>query len=142
VEKTGGTMTVLEDLKTDSMVVERRKESRIVANSPTLVSVLGVDGHLPIPGLVLDLSSSALKIAVPVAIPCGALVKAEAFETLLLGEVCRCEQAADGFQVVLQVSHSLNSLSELERLNTALWGQDQVKTIRHSTARELVHSYR
>ena len=104
----------------DSIMVERRSEPRIAYDSPILLSVLGAEPHLPIPGRVVELSGTALKVGVQNHLAVGTLIKAEVFESLLLCEVCRSEQTADGFNVVLSVSHSLNLLSQLERLNAAL----------------------
>jgi hypothetical protein len=100
--------------------VERRKEPRIALDSPVRLSILGDDRKLEIPGRIVDLSGKALKVATQVPLPCGTLVKAELFDTLLLGEVCRSAEGDNCFHVVVQVSHSLSSLPELERLNAAL----------------------
>ena len=63
-----------------------------------------------------------MKLSLP--IPCGAPVKLETDDMLMLGEVVRCEPLGQSYSIALSLSHSLAALSELERLNRALLGHD------------------
>jgi hypothetical protein len=70
------------------------------------------------------MSGSGLRIKLALPIPCGAPVKLETEDMLMLGEVVRCEALGQSYSVGLSLSHSLVALSELERLNRALLGHD------------------
>ena len=73
---------------------------------------------------VLDASGSGLRLRVPEVIPCGAPVKVDAQDMLMLGEVTRCEPEQGAYIVGLHLSHSLAALAELQKLNRALLGED------------------
>ncbi len=75
-------------------------------------------------GRVLDLSGSGLRVRVPLPIPCGAPVKVETSETLMLGEVCRCDPVEGAYEAGLMVAHVLTALADLRRLNQALLDED------------------
>jgi len=72
---------------------------------------------------VIDLSGSGMLVSVPSPIPCGAPVKVEGNDMLLLGEVCRCDAGRHQYRVALEIHHSLAALSELERMNRAILGE-------------------
>jgi len=61
-------------------------------------------GEPVISGRGSDMSSSGLRVNVPVPIPCGVPVRVEAQEMLMLGQVCRCEPDEDGYMVGVMVS--------------------------------------
>jgi hypothetical protein len=71
---------------------------------------------------LLDISGTGLQLRLPQAIPCGTPVKIDGNNTLLLGEISRCEPEAGAFIVGVQLSHTLSALAELELLNRALFG--------------------
>jgi hypothetical protein len=73
---------------------------------------------------VLDASGSGLRMRVPSMIPCGAAVKVDAQDMLMLGEVTRCEQEQGAHVIGVHLSHSLAALAELQKLNRALLGED------------------
>jgi hypothetical protein len=103
---------------------ETRREQRLPANTPVTITVLGILGEPNAVGTVLDMSGSGLRLKLPIPIPCGAPVKLESDDMLMLGEVVRCEPQGQSYSVGLSLSHSLAALSELERLNRALLGHD------------------
>ncbi len=88
------------------------------------ITVLGILGEPKALGTVVDMSGSGLQLKLPLPIPCGAPVKLETADMLMLGEVVRCEPQGQSYSVGLSLSHSLAALSELERLNRALLGPD------------------
>lgn len=88
------------------------------------ITVLGILGEPKAVGTVVDMSGSGLRLKLPLPIPCGAPVKLETDDMLMLGEVVRCEQQGQSYSIGLSLSHSLAALSELERLNRALLGHD------------------
>ena len=113
----------------DKNDVERRKEVRILGATPVTVKVLGILPQPPMAGRVLDMSGSGLRVEVPLPIPCGASVRVETADTLMLGDVCRCEPRGDRYAVGLMLSHSLDRLLDLERLNRALLGRAPMESL-------------
>lgn len=118
---------------------ETRREQRLPANTPVTITVLGILGEPKAIGTVLDMSGSGLRLKLPMPIPCGAPVKLETGDMLMLGEVARCEPLGQCYSVGLSLSHSLAALSEPERLNRALLGPDAEVDI---AVRESVRSRR
>jgi hypothetical protein len=107
--------------------VERRRESRFSVDAAVTVTVLGGLKQPPMIGRAVSMSGSGLKLVLPLPIPCGAAVKVEGDNLLVLGEVCRAEFMRDAYDVGLKVSHTLGSLAELERLTRALLGERKVR---------------
>ena len=109
--------------------MEQRKESRLKLNvrQPVILTVLGASGSHVIEAYLLEISGSGLKLRVPVAVSCGAPVKIDSKNTLMLGEVCRCEPEGGAYTVGVQLSQKLSSLTELEELNRALVGEAEPK---------------
>jgi hypothetical protein len=108
--------------------MERRQEPRLAANVPVIVSELGHFGSHPHrsnphDGLIVEISGTSLTMLLPSAVGPGAMVKVEARDMLMLGEVVRCEMADEGFRLALKLSHSLRGLRALEKLNRALTGE-------------------
>ena len=76
---------------------------------------------------VTELSGSGVQLRVPMPLPCGATIEIEGGDTLVLGEVCRCEPAEGAYAVGVQLSQALSSLKELELLNRSLTGEAEPK---------------
>jgi hypothetical protein len=74
---------------------------------------------------VTELSGSGVQLRVPMPLPCGATIEIEGGDTLVLGEVCRCEPAEGAYAVGVQISQTLSSLMELELLNRSLIGDEE-----------------
>lgn len=98
-----------------SPVVDRRKEPRFQPNLPVTVTVLGYPPGPTLKGRVMDVSGSGIRLSVPLPVALGAPVKVEANETLSLGEVCRCLPDGDGYELGLQLSHTLTTLLDLDK---------------------------
>jgi hypothetical protein len=77
---------------------------------------------------LLDISGSGLQLRLPIAVPCGTAVKIEGGDTLMLGEVCRCEPAGGAYTAGVQVCQTLSSLMELELRNRVLIGEGKPKS--------------
>jgi hypothetical protein len=109
--------------------VERRKEIRVKLNvkQPVILTVLGAKGNHVIEAYLLDMSGSGVQLRAPMPVSCGAAIKIESGDTLMLGEVCRCRPEAGAYTVGVQLSQELSSLTELERLNRALAGKAEEK---------------
>ena len=69
-----------------------------------------------LPGEVVSLSGSALHLLVDAPVEVGAAVKAECRDTLMLGEVCRCQPSNGQYAVDLKLEHSLLHTAELATL--------------------------
>ena len=89
--------------------MERRKEPRIKLNirQPVILAVLSAAGSHVIEAYLLEISGSGLQLRVPKRIPCGAPVKIDWNNTLMLGEICRCEPEAGAYTVGVQLSQTL-----------------------------------
>jgi hypothetical protein len=79
--------------------MELRREPRLKANQPVIVSPLGMMKMPPVAGRTVDMSGSGLRLRLPNPIPCGSPVKVEAEHMVMLGEVSRC-QFEDGCYTV------------------------------------------
>lgn len=78
---------------------------------------------------VLDISASGLQARVPEPLPCGATVKIDGENVLVLGEVLRCEPAEGAYRAGIQFCHEVASLMELKLLHRALLGADRVRNV-------------
>jgi hypothetical protein len=83
--------------------MERRKEPRLKANQPVMVTALGLLGMPPISGRVVDMSGSGLQLRLPTPVPCGSQVRVESQHMTMLGEVSRCQDDRNDFIVVLRI---------------------------------------
>jgi c-di-GMP-binding flagellar brake protein YcgR len=106
--------------------VERRKEPRIAINQEVTVTVLGATDSAPFQATALEVSGSGMRILSPRALKYQAAVKIQARELLLLGEVIRIDSSDRGSMLALKLSHSLDSLADLHRLNQALRWEEHV----------------
>ncbi len=104
--------------------MERRKKARFPSDTPVTVTVLDGEKQPAISGRVVDMSGCGLRLSVPQPIPVGSPVKVEGTDMLLLGEACRSQPSQDGYDVALEIAQSLASLSDLDRLNRALVGEE------------------
>lgn len=102
--------------------MEKRREPRVEANEPVVVTALGHDRNMPMGGMVQDMSLGGLLMKLPEAIAAGTLVRIETCDMLVLGEAVRCETAGEEFRVAVKVRHSLRGLQDLVNLNRALLG--------------------
>ena len=100
--------------------VERRSEHRLMTNLAAEVSLLGTEEAGAFPGTILNVSGRGLLLRIPRQTSCGAVLRIETGDTLLLGEVLRCEPSGDQWRVAVQTRHRLDGLTEIERLNRAL----------------------
>jgi hypothetical protein len=99
--------------------MDRRREIRVEANEPVVVTEVGANRHHRMGGMIHDVSGSGMLIKLARALAVDALVRVEASSMLLLAEVVRCEADGEGFRVALMIRHSLQNLA-LENLNTVL----------------------
>jgi hypothetical protein len=109
--------------------VERRKEPGLKVKQPVILTVLDAKSRRLIEACLLDMSGSGVRLRVPMPVPCGATIQIEGGDTLMLGEVCRCEPVEGAYTVAAQISQTLSSLMELELLNRALIGEGKAPKV-------------
>jgi hypothetical protein len=57
-------------------------------------------------GSVVDMAGSGLRLWLPKPLPCGSSVKVESQQAVIVGEVARCEENGDGYNVGLTLLHT------------------------------------
>lgn len=82
----------------------QRRESRLVADTPIILTILKILGEPAFAGHVIDMSGSGLRVSVPQPIPCGAEVKVEGPEMVIIGEVRQCVEHDGTYSVGLMLS--------------------------------------
>lgn len=87
--------------------------------------MLGETESAPFQAVAVDMSGSGMRIVSPRAVPYQSAVKVQAGDLLLLGEVIRVQKSDCGHVLALKLQHSLDSLSDLHRLNQALLWEDR-----------------
>jgi len=75
------------------------------------------------PASVLDISGNGMRLRVPTAIPCGAGIKIDSKNALVLAEVGRCVREGDSHTIAVTLLYSLSVFKDLEVLNRALFGE-------------------
>jgi c-di-GMP-binding flagellar brake protein YcgR len=103
--------------------VERRKEPRLKIKQDVTITVLGQMIAAPMQASVLDISGSGMRMRVPAKIPCGAGIKIDSKNALVLAEVSRCVREGQSYTVAVTLLHSLSVFKDLEVLNRALFGE-------------------
>lgn len=76
-------------------------------------------------GRIVEISGRGVLVELGAQMPCGSPVRLEGDDSLMLGEVCRCEANGRRWRVALRIRHRLNELMTLERLNRALVGENR-----------------
>jgi PilZ domain len=109
--------------------MERRKEPRLRLKQPVILTLLEAKSRRFIEACVTDISGGGVQLRVPMPLPCGATIEIEGGNTLILGEVCRCEPADGAYTVGVQVSQTLPSLMEVELLNRSLIGEEKAPKV-------------
>jgi hypothetical protein len=71
------------------------------------------------------MSDIGIRLEIPVPLENGTLLRVEAVDRLMLGEVCRSAAFGDHYHVGLMLSHSLPALTDLQKLNWALSDEEQ-----------------
>lgn len=69
-----------------------------------MLTLQGILGDPKMSGNVLDMAGSGLRLSTALPVPSGARVKVETDETLMLGEVVRCEPLGGGYALGLALT--------------------------------------
>ena len=104
--------------------MERRKEPRLKIKQDVTITVLGQVGASTMRASVLEISGSGMRLRVPAKIPCGAGIKIDSKNALVLAEVSRCVREGHSYTVAVTLLHSLSVFKDLEVLNRALFGAE------------------
>jgi PilZ domain-containing protein len=104
--------------------VERRKEPRLKIKQDVTITVLGRIVAPTMQASVLDISGSGMRLRVPAKIACGAGIKIDSKNALVLAEVRRCVREGHSYLVAVTLLHSLSVFKDLEVLNRALFGEE------------------
>lgn len=99
--------------------MDRRREVRIQIDQPAQVTVFGPP-DLRLDARLVDWSGPGIRLLVDQPLTPGAALKIESGDALLLGEVCYSAASSAGFEVGVELHHSLTGLTDLARLNRQL----------------------
>jgi c-di-GMP-binding flagellar brake protein YcgR len=120
--------------------MERRKEPRLKIKQDVTITVLGqVIAAAPMQASVLDISGSGMRLRVPAWIPCGAGIRIDSKNALVLAEVGRCVREGQSYTVAVTLRHSLSVFKDLEVLNRALFGEEYNRSEVESPARSRMY---
>jgi hypothetical protein len=95
--------------------MDLRSQLRLEADEPVHVTVLGAC-ETTLLGRITNYSANGMGMLIDAKVAIGAAVKVEWTDTLLLGEVCYCRPAGEGFAIGLRLEHVVHNTSELARL--------------------------
>jgi len=110
--------------RADKNRVERRKQPRLKVKQEVTITVLGQVGASSMQASVLDISGNGMRLRVPAKIPCGAGIKIDSKNALVLAEVSRCVREGHFYTVAVTLLHSLSVFKDLGVLNRALFGAE------------------
>ena len=75
------------------------------------------------------MSDIGLRLEVPAPLENGTLLKVQARDRLMLGEVCRSAAFGEHYHIGLILSHSLPALTDLQKLHWAISEEDDPAVI-------------
>ncbi len=99
---------------------DRRRDPRFATSQPVVLTVLGTKAKPVTEACILNISDHGLRLRVAQPIPAGAIVKVDAREVPLLGEVVRCVPIDGAHHVGVHLFQSLTGAFDLSRLNNRL----------------------
>jgi hypothetical protein len=99
---------------------DRRREPRFKTSQPVVLTVMGSRIKPVMEGCILNISDRGLRVRIPQQIPAGTVIKADAGQIRMLGEVVRCVEVNGAYHVGVQLFNSLSGATELNRLNRQL----------------------
>jgi hypothetical protein len=99
---------------------DRRREPRFKTSQPVVLTVMGTHTKPVMEGCVLNISDRGLRVRVPQPVPAGTVIKADAREIRMLGEVMRCVPVDGAYHLGVQLFNPLSATSDLNRLNRQL----------------------
>jgi len=109
---------------------ERRRDPRFATSQPVVLTILGTKTKPVTEACILNISDRGLRLRVAQPIAAGALVKVEAREARMLGEVVRCVAIDGAYHVGVHLFQSLTGAFDLSRLNNRLLLEDLLLDVR------------
>ncbi len=73
-------------------------------------------------GTILDFSGSGMRLHAPLPAPCGETIEVDSNGSITIGRICRCVPAENGYEIGVQISHTVGTARDLEKLNRSLLG--------------------
>lgn len=98
---------------------DQRSEPRLAPAAHSTATLFVLEGSVksaPRAVEIINFSGRGLKLQTSQPIAPGTLVRVDLCRTMMLGEVCYCEQGEAGFAIGLKLEHSLLQSESLERL--------------------------
>jgi hypothetical protein len=111
--------------------MERRREPRVAADQPVVVTLLGAQ-EIRRPAQVRNVCSWGMAIEMPCPAPPGTLLRIEFDDGVALGESLHCREAAGSYYVGITIDQALKSLANLALAVDELSGGVQEDTPRTS----------
>jgi hypothetical protein len=99
---------------------DQRREPRFKTSQPVVLTVMGTRIKPMMEGCILNISDRGLRLRIPQPIPVGTVIKADAGQIRMLGEVLRCVEVNGAYHVGVQLFNSLSGATEINRLNRQL----------------------
>jgi hypothetical protein len=94
--------------------MDQRREPRLAAEQPVLVTVLGKHEMMQ-PAKVRDASDRGLGLEMAIPVPTGAALKIEFEDSILLGEAVFCRDEEGSYFVGVELEQALRGLCALDR---------------------------
>lgn len=109
---------------------ERRGDPRFATSQPVVVTMLGTKTKPVTEGCILNISDRGLRLRIAQPVAAGTLIKVEAREARMLGEVVRCVAIDGAYHVGVHLFQSLTGAFDLSRLNNGLLLEDLLLDVR------------
>jgi hypothetical protein len=109
----------------DTVGMDRRTSPRVTAVRPVKLTLLG-DKDRTFDVQLRDFSQGGACIGSATPFACGAPVRLDLDDSLLLGEIVHCRQEGTDYQVGLRFEQCIGRVSDLQRLVGALVGKREV----------------
>ncbi len=104
--------------------MEKRTGPRFPIDQLVLVTVLDECSD-QFAGRVVNVSGNGMRLILDRPVAPGVPLKIECEETLLLGEVCYCEEVEGSYAAGLELEHALLQTGDLARLSRRLLCQEE-----------------
>ena len=113
---------------------QRRSEARlIVRQSGTVITLCGSRSESSVPGTLLDLAVSGMRLEIPHSVEAGTMIYVETESALIAGEVRHCREGHEGrFEAGVQVTDILYSMS------SARIGSGTIRNLRRMLAQTIL----
>jgi hypothetical protein len=109
---------------------ERRRDPRFATSQPVVLTILGPKIKAVTEGCILNISDRGLRLRIAQPVAAGTLIKVEAREARMLGEVVRCVAIDGAYHVGVHLFQSLTGAFDLSRLNNRLLLEDLLLDVR------------